>query len=502
MYEAAEEGLAVYRRLGLRSLKMAEEAIVDLGAFSLAGGKRAALRSMVHKVTRMGLAVRRYDRAAAPEPAVDEQLAEISEEWLSEKRLGEMGFSLGRFSLESLDEAFVFLCLDGTRVVAFTTWRPYRGGRAALLDLMRKRKDAPSGTMDLLVARSLEELRAAGLEEASLANAPLANVGEPRGGLEKGVALLFENLNAFYGYKNLFQFKKKFAPRWEGRYLVYPRGADLPRVAYALVGVHGAGGLPATGARLDEEVSPVLYALVSAAAGLHRRARSSSGGLMRLLGLDLRELEWISDVVLAVAFGAATFLWLHLRRARTALTRLERAQVVLDTELAIAADIQQGLLPPPPPARDGWRFAARLEQAGHIGGDFYDFVDRGRSLLVLLADVSGKGIPAALVMASARALFRQLARETDRPDELLTRLGRALWEEHGGTPYLTGFLGHLDLDARSLSWVNAGHPPALLVTGTGHRALASTGPPAGLLPDTRYEAQVALHGRRGHARAS
>jgi lysylphosphatidylglycerol synthetase-like protein (DUF2156 family)/membrane protein DedA with SNARE-associated domain len=243
VYEAAEGGLAVYHRLGLRSLKMAEEAIVDLGSFSLTGGRRAALRSMVHKVARMGLVVRRYDRAQGAEPAVDEQLEEISEEWLAEKRLGEMGFSLGRFSLASLDDAFVFLCREGDRVIAFTTWRPYRSGRAALLDLMRRRRDAASGTMDLLVSRSLEELRAAGLEEASLANAPLANAGEPRGGLEKGVALLFENLNAFYGYKNLFQFKKKFAPRWEGRYLVYPRGADLPRVVYALVGIHGAGGL-------------------------------------------------------------------------------------------------------------------------------------------------------------------------------------------------------------------------------------------------------------------
>ncbi len=243
VYEAAEEGLPVYRRLGLRTLKMAEEAIIDLSSFSLAGGKRAALRSMVHKVTHMGLTVRRYDRAAAPEPAIDEQLEEISEEWLAEKRLGEMSFSLGRFSLESLDDAFVFLCMNGERVIAFTSWRPYRAGRAALLDLMRKRKDAPSGTMDLLVARALEGLHAAGLEEASLANAPLANVGEPRGGLEKGVALLFESLNSFYGYKNLFQFKKKFAPRWEGRHLVYPRGVELPRVAYALTGVHGAGGL-------------------------------------------------------------------------------------------------------------------------------------------------------------------------------------------------------------------------------------------------------------------
>jgi len=242
VYEAAEEALPVYRRLGLRSLKMAEEAVVDLPSFGLGGGKRAALRSMVHKVARMGLVVRRYDRRNAALSAVDEQVEEISEAWLAEKRLGEMGFSLGRFSLESLDGAFAFLCLEGERVIAFTTWRPYRGGRAALLDLMRKRREAPSGTMDLLIARSLEELREVGLEEASLANAPLANVGEPRGGLEKGVALLFEHMNAFYGYKNLFQFKKKFAPRWEGRHLVYPRGADLPRVAYALAGLHGTGG--------------------------------------------------------------------------------------------------------------------------------------------------------------------------------------------------------------------------------------------------------------------
>ncbi|HXK09938.1 MAG TPA: phosphatidylglycerol lysyltransferase domain-containing protein [Vicinamibacteria bacterium] len=243
IYEAPEESLSVYHRLGLRSLKMAEEAIVDLASFSLAGGKRAALRSMVHKVTRMGLVVRGYDRARCPEPAVDEALEEISEEWLAEKRLGEMGFSLGRFALEDLVGQSVFICLEGERVVAFTTWRPYRAGRAALLDLMRKRRDAPSGTMDLVIARALEDLGQSGVEEASLANAPLANVGEPRGGIERGVALLFENLNAFYGYKNLFQFKKKFAPRWEGRYLVHPGGADLPRVAYALASIHGAGGL-------------------------------------------------------------------------------------------------------------------------------------------------------------------------------------------------------------------------------------------------------------------
>jgi sigma-B regulation protein RsbU (phosphoserine phosphatase) len=233
---------------------------------------------------------------------------------------------------------------------------------------------------------------------------------------------------------------------------------------------------------------PLLYAFVSALLALVT-ALLSERAVMRLLNIDTRHWEWISDVVLAVGFGAVTFLWLHLRRARTELTRLERARVVLDTELAIAADIQHGLLPPAPRARDGWRFAARLEQAGHIGGDFYDFVDRGRSLLVLLGDVSGKGIPAALVMVSARALFRQIARRTDRPDEILARLGQALWEEHEGAPYLTAFLARLDLDSRSLAWVNAGHPAALLVRGAEPRALAATGPPAGLLPDSRYAAE-------------
>jgi len=242
VYEAAEESRPVWRSLGLRSLKIAEEAVLDLPGFSLAGGKRAALRALTHKVTRAGLTVRLYRRDQGPDAAIDEQLEEISEEWLATKRLGEMGFTLGRFSLEALDGVRVFLCLSAERVEAFCSWLPYRAGQAAVVDLMRKRKDAVSGTMDLLLAESLLALRDEGLQQASLANAPLANVGEPRGPLDRGVALLFENLNAFYGYKNLFQFKKKFAPRWEGRYLVYPRGSDLPRIAAAMTLVHGSGG--------------------------------------------------------------------------------------------------------------------------------------------------------------------------------------------------------------------------------------------------------------------
>ena len=243
IYEASEDRLPLYLALGLRGFKMAEEAVIDLASFSLAGGKRATLRAMVNKAAKQGLAVIAYERATGADPAIDAQLEEISCQWLGEKRLAEMGFTVGRFSLEALDSVRVFLCKEGERVVAFCTWRPYRGDRAVVLDLMRKRPATMSGVMDLLLARSLESLRDEGLEEASLANAPLANVAVPRGLLERGAALLFDKLNGFYGYKSLFQFKKKFAPRWEGRYLVYPARVDLPRVAYAMASVHGALGL-------------------------------------------------------------------------------------------------------------------------------------------------------------------------------------------------------------------------------------------------------------------
>ncbi len=242
-YETAEERLPVYHTLGLRSFKIAEEALLDLKEFSLAGGKRANLRAMVNKVMKTGMVVRRYDRQANPDPGLDEQLEAISEEWLAEKRLAEMGFTIGRFSLEAVSGIPLFLAESAGRVEAFCSWLPYRNGEAAVLDLMRKRSTAVSGTMDLLIARSLQELGAAGLAEASLANAPLANVSQPKGPLDRGVALMFEHLNSFYGYKNLFQFKKKFAPRWEGRHVVYPGGANLPKVVYAMTGVHSSGGL-------------------------------------------------------------------------------------------------------------------------------------------------------------------------------------------------------------------------------------------------------------------
>ena len=203
------------------------------------------------------------------------------------------------------------------------------------------------------------------------------------------------------------------------------------------------------------------------------------------------ELTWISDAVLAVAFGFAVFLWLHLRSTRQTLSRLERERIVFDAQLALAADIQRGLLPPLPRDDDELQWAARLVQAGAIGGDMYDFVRCGnRSWLVLVGDVSGKGVPAALVLASVRTMFRMMTGETSDPGQLVERISTRLYQDHGGAPYLTCIVARVDAERRELAYVNAGHPSGIVVAdrapGGETLLLASCGPPAGLFPNQQY----------------
>jgi len=241
-YEVAERNLAIYRDRGYQCLKMAEEAVIPLSSFGLTGSRRANLRHTVTKAQKLGLRFAAYDPARA-DPEVEEEMEEISEQWLATKKGPEMGFTLGRFSLEALTGVPVTLCFSAGRLEAFTSWLPYRQNRGLYLDLMRKRDSAPFGTMDFLLTHSLLHFREQGYEVASMANAPLANTAAARAALDRGVAFLFEHFNQIYGYKNLFQFKKKFDPAWEGRYLAYPRLTALPKVAYAIVNLHSSGGI-------------------------------------------------------------------------------------------------------------------------------------------------------------------------------------------------------------------------------------------------------------------
>lgn len=210
-------------------------------------------------------------------------------------------------------------------------------------------------------------------------------------------------------------------------------------------------------------------------------------GAIRLAGVDPQRLDWVSDGILAVAFATAVFLRMRLQASRTEMSRLERAHLILDTQLAIAADIQRRILPSPPGPRGGCRWAARLQPAGKVGGDFYDFIETGPdSVFAVVADISGKGIPAALLLASTRALLRNIARSTQDPGEALTQLSAATYSEYEGSPYVTCLALRLDSGRRRLVYANAGHPAGVIV-GNGRRSLLDAGgPPVGLFAATRY----------------
>ena len=229
---------------------------------------------------------------------------------------------------------------------------------------------------------------------------------------------------------------------------------------------------------------------IAAAFITYRCARAVDALVLRLVHPPRGEVLLVSDLILATAFGVVLYLWLNLRATRTRLTGLERAQIVLDTQLSLAADIQRHLLPSAPVESNGVRWAGRLESAHRIGGDFYDFISFDTDSLFVVGDVSGKGIPAALLQASAHSLFRTLARETVDPAVLLTRVSKEIYAENAGGSYLTCVLARVNSATRTVMYVNAGHPAGLIVGSSGRQLLSRGGPPAGLFAETTYESEV------------
>lgn len=226
----------------------------------------------------------------------------------------------------------------------------------------------------------------------------------------------------------------------------------------------------------------VLAGLVALVAGIG--AESLIIGAVRG---DRRQLEWISDALLSLAVVGMTYLWLHLRASRTRVLELERGQIVLGEQLRLAAEIQRNLLPALPASTPGFRWAARMIPAGWVGGDFYDFLQPSDgTALAILGDVSGKGIPAALIQSSLKALFRMIARDTTDPAEIADNMSTALYQETAGMPYATAIVVRLDNAAERLTYANAGHPSGFLLRDGVVHSIESGGPPLGLLPGTQY----------------
>lgn len=161
-------------------------------------------------------------------------------------------------------------------------------------------------------------------------------------------------------------------------------------------------------------------------------------------------------------------------------------------ELRVARLIQQTLLPKELPRISGWTVHAYYRPAREVGGDFYDFIDLGDGRLgVVEGDVTDKGVPAAIVMATCRTMLRAAARRFDDPGRVLESVNETLHVDIPPNMFVTCFYAVVDTNTGLIRYANAGHNLPYVRTERGVEELRATGMPLGLMPGMNYEVKEA-----------
>lgn len=224
---------------GWRSVQVAEDTIIDLPQMELRGKRWQNVRASLNKAEREGVQFRLCRLAEQPW-AIVTQVRAISEQWVGDKGLPEMKFTLGGVD-EALDpEVWVGLALDSEGSVhGVTSWLPVYGAGGTVvgwtLDLMRRRDGGFGPVMEFLIASAALAFKEQGAQFASLSGAPLVRSSETEPDpIERVLGALAVLLEPLYGFQSLHQFKAKFNPRTEPLYLLYRDEADLPRIGMAL----------------------------------------------------------------------------------------------------------------------------------------------------------------------------------------------------------------------------------------------------------------------------
>lgn len=229
-YEAGVDFVPLALELGFNLFKMGEEAIVNLENFSLDGGERKKLRTNFHRAGREGLRLEILDPPHSH--ALLAELRAISDHWLEAQKAGEKAFSVGQFDTEYLAHTPIARVTLGAQAVAFANVLLAAKDGSAAIDLMRYNDAAPPETMTFLFTALMLHYRDAGFRRFSLGMAPLSGFDNRAGaGLwTRFGAIVFEHGNRFYSFEGLRQFKSKFDPEWQPRYLI-TKSLGIPIIA-------------------------------------------------------------------------------------------------------------------------------------------------------------------------------------------------------------------------------------------------------------------------------
>ena len=189
-------------------------------------------------------------------------------------------------------------------------------------------------------------------------------------------------------------------------------------------------------------------------------------------------------------FGLSVMRIMSQRTRRLMQDEISRQRMA--QELAIGKEIQEGLLPKSMPEFEGWEFSAAYQTATQVGGDLYDFIlnsDRPDCLDLVVADATGKGVPAALFMASLRSVMRTLAQQSNSPSTILQHANRAIIEDMDSPLFLSCLFGRLDLKTGELRLANAGHDWPIWVKAAENKLepVQMSGFVLGMMPDIKPE---------------
>jgi phosphoserine phosphatase RsbU/P len=207
--------------------------------------------------------------------------------------------------------------------------------------------------------------------------------------------------------------------------------------------------------------------------------------------------SWKFPSIATITFGIACQIYLvtksRLERRNQELQQAVESDLaereLQEQELNRAREIQQALLPKEIPQVEGFDIAATWEPARIVGGDYFDVIRLGEKKLgICIADVVGKSVPAALMMASVQATVRAFALESASPSWLCSRVNSVLCANIAAEKFVTLFYGVLDAEKKTLRYTSAGHPRPILTSATGSvRQLENGGAVLGVFPDWKYE---------------
>lgn len=238
----------LYKLAGFSAIKYGEDACFNLEAYNLKGGKVAKVRAAINHANKTGIAVKEYKPLQGRNKEIEQQISEITEEWLAHKGNDEMHFMLGGTGLENPMDRRYFYAVDAQgKMVGYVVFLPYLSGKGYLADVTRRKNDAIQGVLEKIIYEAFMTMKEEGATWGNLGLSPLYHVAEQDKATitERLFNYIYENMNVSYSFKALHHAKEKYAPtHWIPRYLVYTPAPFSLNYAYAMVSVQVGRQLP------------------------------------------------------------------------------------------------------------------------------------------------------------------------------------------------------------------------------------------------------------------